>query len=145
MEVAEVRVTLNNDVRVLRGCKMLLREIEYLNGKIRQESELLTGRGTPISDMPRGCGEPRDTYDEWASIETLKGERRYKILEYTRQVQDAERILAAVSNPMLRYAYRLLFVEGLPAWKVGREIEKSERYVDDVKAKAERSRTLAEA
>lgn len=144
MEQTAAKVTQNNDVRVLRGCRMVYREIEYLNEKIKQETALLTGRGTPISDMPRGGGEPRDTYDELASLETLKAERRVTIRRYTEQVIAAERILAGVENPMLRLAYRLLFVEGMPAWRVGHEIGKSERTVKDWKAEAEYAYSLLE-
>lgn len=138
----EAKITVNNDVRVLRGCKMLFSEIAYLNAKIKDERELLTGRGTPISDMPRGHGEPHDTYDALDAIEQLKAERNGKIRAYTDQVLEAERILAGVQDVTLRMMYRYLFVENMPEWMVAKEVDLSERTVRYKKAKAESAMEL---
>ncbi len=135
-------MTVNNDIRILRGCKMLYQEIDYLNNKIKQEQVLLTGRGVPISDMPRGGGAGKDTYDELDAILQLRDERRRKILDYVDQTIKAERILAGVADPLLRMTYRLLYVEKMPVWKVAREVNMSQSSIERRKADAEMANSL---
>lgn len=135
-------MTENNDIRILRGCKPLMAEIEYLNDKIKKERELLTGRGVPLSDMPKGSGEARDTYDELTAIEQLFACRREKIIAYSEQVRTAEKILAGVPDTNLRMMYRFLYVEHMPVWKVAHRVHMSESSIEKKKAKAEGENTL---
>jgi hypothetical protein len=127
----------NNDVRILRGCKILFMEIDYLNDKIRKERALLSGRGNPLTDMPKAGGESRDTYDAISDIERLQMVRRQKIQQYVDQIICAERILTSVQDGTRRMMCRLLYVERQPAWKVAKTLGVSERTIKDWKAKTE--------
>lgn len=133
---------MNPDIVKLKACRGLKAEIAQLNEQILRDRQRLYGTAVQYSDLPKAQGCPSGREAQFARLCDREDVRNESLRKYQALLKEAEAILGKVADSLHRQVYRLSYMEGLPAWKVGKQCYISESTVKRIRRNAEKEEEL---
>lgn len=118
----EPRAVKNRDIPLLSRVLYIMQEVCSLEKRIVWQHDRLYGITAHITGMPGGKGAPSGLDAAFAAISELSDEYREKVQSYIRELKNAERILNAIPSLTMRAFVIMLYVDGMSAEQVKREL-----------------------
>lgn len=118
----EPRLIKNRDIPLLSRVLYIMQEVCSLEKRIVWQHDRLYGITAHVTGMPSGKGTPSGLDAAFAAISELSDEYREKVQSYIRELKNAERILNAIPSLTMRAFVIMLYVDGMSAEQVKREL-----------------------
>lgn len=120
------RTIKNRDILLLSRVLCTMRDISSLERRRVWQRERLFSVTQNITGMPGGEG-PAKGFDEiYAAIDGLNEEQQTKLLAYTRELGEAERIINGIQSRSMRTFVMMMYVDAIPPDKVREELNMTE-------------------
>jgi hypothetical protein len=125
-EERQVTIIRNRDIPLLGRVVSVMQDIRVLEERASFERGRTQNITQHLSGMPRGGGVSAGFEAAFAAIAGLEEEHRERVMDYARELREAERILNAIPNRNMRTFVMMMYVENLPPAKVILELNMTE-------------------
>ncbi len=123
---AKPRIIKNRDILLLSRVLYTMQEVNSLEKRRVWQKEKLFSMTQNLSGMPSGKGPAKGFDTAYAAIDGLTEEQRKKLLAYTRELEEAEKIINGIQSRTMRTFVLLMYVDGLSPDKVREELHMTE-------------------
>lgn len=124
--VPKARIIKNRDILLLSHVLYTMQDVSSLERRLAWQQERLYSVTQNLSGMPSGKGPARGFDSVYAAMDGLNDEQREKLLAYTKELEQAEKIINGIESRTMRTFVLLMYVDGLPPEKVREELNMSE-------------------
>lgn len=141
-EERPVIIIRNRDIPLLQRVVSVMQEIRALEERMLWEKGRTQNITQHLSGMPRGGSGPAGFDAAFAEIAELEEEHRKRVMDYMRELREAERILNAIQSRNMRAFVIMMYVENIPAAKVRCELNMTEWAFRSAKDAVEQARDM---
>lgn len=124
--VPKARIIKNRDILLLSHVLYTMQDVSSLERRLAWQQERLYSVTQNLSGMPSGKGPAKGFDSVYAAMDGLNDEQREKLLAYTKELEQAEKIINGIESRTMRTFVLLMYVDGLPPEKVREELNMSE-------------------
>lgn len=122
----KARIIKNRDILLLSHVLYTMQDVSSLERRLAWQQERLYSVTQNLSGMPSGKGPAKGFDSVYAAMDGLNDEQREKLLAYTKELEQAEKIINGIESRTMRTFVLLMYVDGLPPEKVREELNMSE-------------------
>lgn len=126
VKTGEPRVIRNRDVIRLCNVLPIMQEITALEQRREWERDRQYSITKSLSGMPRSGGLPQGLDAAFAALARLEEKHRGQVIEYTRELRAAERIINSIPSISMRAFVTMLYLLDMSAADVRREMNMTE-------------------
>ena len=120
------RIIKNRDILLLSRVLYIMQDVSSLEKRRVWQRERLFNVTQNITGRPGGKG-PASGFDAvYVAIEGLNEEHRAQLIEYTKELEEAERIINSIQSRTMRTFVIMMYVDALPPEKVREELNMTE-------------------
>ncbi|MGN0996539.1 MAG: hypothetical protein ACI4PG_06500 [Candidatus Ventricola sp.] len=112
----------NRDIPILARVLSAMQDVRAIESRIRWQEDRLCSLRVNLSGMPRAGGHQGGFDATIAELDDLCEQQKERMAIYMRELWEAERILNGIRNPRMRTFVTMLYVEGLHAGTIRREL-----------------------
>lgn len=120
------RIIKNKDILLLSRVLYTMQDIASLEKRQSWQKERLYSVTQNLSGMPSGKGPAKGFDSVYAAIDGLNEEQRSRLLAYTKELEEAEKIINGITSRTMRTFVLMMYVDGLSPDKVREELNMSE-------------------
>lgn len=122
----KARIIKNRDILLLSHVLYTMQDVSSLERRLAWQQERLYSVTQNLSGMPSGKGPAKGFDSVYAAMDGLNDEQREKLLAYTKELEQAEKIINGIESRTMRTFVLLMYVDGLSPEKVREELNMSE-------------------
>lgn len=116
----------NRDIPILLRVLSAMQDVRAIEIRIRWQEDRLSSLRVNLSGMPRGGGRQGGFDATIAELDELCEQQKERMAVYMRELREAERILDGIRSPRMRTFVTMLYVEGIHAGTIRRELNMTE-------------------
>lgn len=116
----------NRDIPILTRVLSAMQDVRAIDSRISWQEDRLCSLRVNLSGMPRGGGRQGGFDAVIAELDELGERQKERMAIYMRELREAERILNGIRSPRMRTFVTMLYVEGINACTIRRELNMTE-------------------